>query len=128
MTAPCTCLSNIIDWWYSVDVSPIPNSAGKDFDDSVIIIGSGAAGLFAGYTLSYLGIPFKILEARSTFGGRIQRTETFADVPLDIGAEWIHMNPVILEDLLLFDDTVDMETIDYRPRTYSFWKKGNALA
>ena len=54
----------------------------------ILIIGAGSAGLFAGYTLKYLGVTnFEILEANSDFGGRVQQMTDFADVPLDSGIE-----------------------------------------
>lgn len=56
----------------------------------VIIIGAGAAGLAASYTLAHNGImDFFILEASSNLGGRTQKDTTFAPYPLDIGASFI---------------------------------------
>eukprot|EP00978_Attheya_sp_CCMP212_P026386 scaffold86667_cov47-Attheya_sp.AAC.1 len=61
---------------------------------SILIIGAGAAGLFAGYTLEYCGLTnYRILEASSDFGGRVQEMTDFLDVPIDLGAEWIHGDP-----------------------------------
>lgn len=57
---------------------------------SVLIIGAGAAGLTAGHILEQHGISFEILEASETFGGRLKKTDDFADFPIDLGAEWIH--------------------------------------
>ena len=112
---------------------------------SIVIVGGGAAGLFAGYTLKYLGIEnFVILEAHPTrYGGRVRQfspssnsstTTTTAstlidfDVPIDLGAEWIHCQPTILADLLLYDDDrqsitppsspIPPKTIVYQPQTY----------
>ena len=97
-----------------------------DITDPIVIVGAGAAGLYAGYTLKYLGIEnFIILEASNVIGGRVAEDDTFIDVPLDIGAEWIHVHPKILKDLLLpFDNTTELykvlpETMDYRPQTFS---------
>jgi monoamine oxidase len=94
--------------------------------DQIVIIGAGAAGLYAGYTLKYLGVEnFVILEASNRIGGRIGEMDDFIDVPLDLGAEWIHVNPQILKDLLLpFDDASGLEnelpeTISYHPQTYA---------
>jgi monoamine oxidase len=65
----------------------------------------------------------RVLEASgTTFGGRPQElgTNSFVDVPLDLGPEWIHVHPKILKDLLLFEETEPMpETIVYRPQTYA---------
>ena len=74
----------------------------------IIIIGAGAAGMMAAYTLKYMGIDnLLILDAHSDFGGRLreQPAGDFVDVPLDLGAEWIHVNPKILKDWLLFPTT-----------------------
>ena len=46
---------------------------------NIIIIGAGAAGLAAGYLLQQQGIKFQILEASSTYGGRMKRTTEFAN-------------------------------------------------
>ena len=58
-----------------------------NFSGKVLIIGAGAAGLIAGYTLQRYGIDFEIIEASSVYGGRIQRNSTLADFPIDMGAE-----------------------------------------
>lgn len=58
--------------------------------ESVLIIGAGAAGMSSGYLLAQQGINFQILEASSTYGGRMKQTATFADFPIPLGAEWLH--------------------------------------
>lgn len=105
---------------------------------SIVIVGGGTAGLFAGYTLKYLGIDdFVILEANpNVYGGRVRQRPSASsnsendtiknDVPIDLGAEWIHVQPRILSDLLLFDDDrqvlesedTRIETIVYQPQTF----------
>jgi lysine-specific histone demethylase 1B len=66
----------------------------------VIIIGAGAAGLQAGKTLSKKGIDFLILEASSTYGGRLGQLDGFADFPLDTGAQWLHGKKSLLKKSL----------------------------
>jgi monoamine oxidase len=61
-----------------------------DFKGKVIIIGAGAAGLFAGFVLRLENIDFTILEASDRIGGRLGKIEGFADYPLDLGAQWLH--------------------------------------
>lgn len=60
------------------------------YDGKVLIIGAGAAGLYAGYMLQSKGINFQILEAASRYGGRVGKLTGFADYPLDLGAQWLH--------------------------------------
>ena len=101
-----------------------PNLDGS-FKGKVIIVGAGAAGMSAGYLLKQYGIEFKILEASSVYGGRLKKIENFANFPIDLGAEWIHVNPRILGDIAnkSIDQSV-FETIDYNPQTIKTWKKG----
>ena len=87
-------------------------------------MGAGVSGLFTAYTLQYLGVNnVTILEASHRPGGRVQRTDQFG-IPLDMGAEWIHTNPQILQDLLLYgqdqQEASRIETIDYRHDTWTF--------
>ena len=77
-------------------------------ESDIIIIGAGAAGLAAGYLLQQQGIEFQILEASSIYGGRMKQTTEFADFPIPLGAEWIHVNPDILEEIVN-DDSIDIE-------------------
>ncbi|MCP4439325.1 MAG: FAD-dependent oxidoreductase [Aureispira sp.] len=98
-----------------------------NFSGKVIVIGAGAAGLTAGYLLNKYNIDFQIIEASSVFGGRIKRDNTFADFPIDIGAEWIHEDPSILAKLIS-DASINAEidVITYSPDTvYNF--KNNKL-
>ena len=71
-----------------------------DFKGNVIIIGAGAAGLFAGYLLKSKGIDFKIIEASNAIGGRMGKLEGFADYTIDTGAQWLHGKNNILADLI----------------------------
>ena len=74
----------------------IPES---DFKGKVLIIGAGAAGLYAGYILQSQGIDFKIIEASNYAGGRLGKKTDFADYPIDLGAQWLHGKNSILGDL-----------------------------
>ncbi len=78
---------------------------------NIIIIGAGAAGLSAGYLLQQQGMTFQILEASSKYGGRMKRTTEFANFPIPLGAEWIHVKPDILEEIVNDESVeVDIET------------------
>lgn len=70
------------------------------YDGKVIIIGAGAAGLYAAYMLNSKGIDFQILEASSTYGGRLGKLTGFANFPIDTGAQWLHGENSVLGDLI----------------------------
>jgi len=86
------------------------------FDGKVIIVGAGAAGLAAAKKLEAAGIAYQILEATDHYGGRIQKDEDFADFPIDLGAEWIHTDKSILNELIgSSEPEPDVETFLYQP-------------
>ena len=70
------------------------------YDGKVLIIGAGAAGLYAGYMLKSKNIDFEILEADTRYGGRVGKLETFANFPIDLGAQWLHGTNTILGDIV----------------------------
>ncbi|KAL3899508.1 MAG: hypothetical protein SGARI_006441, partial [Bacillariaceae sp.] len=123
---------------YSADVPPLgydQDAFAGTSNHSVVIVGAGAAGIFAGYALHYAGLEnVRILEARSEFGGRTQQFDDF-DVPLDLGAEWIHVQPNVLGRMLLpldDDDNSDSNpplptTIRYQPQTIGV-RTGDSVA
>ena len=71
-----------------------------NYDGKVLIIGAGAAGLYAAYILKSMGIDFQILEANTNYGGRLGRLDGFASFPIDLGAQWLHGQNNILGDLI----------------------------
>lgn len=80
----------------------------------VIIVGAGAGGLTAGYLLKQRGIPFQILEAASQHGGRMKQLTGFADFPVPLGAEWIHVDARILQEIVNDPSVrVDIDTVQY---------------
>lgn len=91
----------------------------------VTIIGAGSAGMSAAFHLKKAGIDVTILEASNRWGGRVKRLSGFSDMPLDLGAEWIHDEPTILGEIVGAGQTdLGVETIDYSPQTFKFWHKG----
>jgi Flavin containing amine oxidoreductase len=67
----------------------------------VIIIGAGAAELAAADALSAAGRTVLILEVRDRLGGRICTIRDAAlNVPIELGAEFIHGTPAAMWDLL----------------------------
>jgi lysine-specific histone demethylase 1B len=75
------------------------------FKGKVLIIGAGAAGLYAGYILKSKGIDFQILEAAPNYGGRLGKLTGFANFPIDLGAQWMHGKNSIVGDLVKKSDT-----------------------
>ena len=69
--------------------------------NDVLIIGAGAAGLAAAKELSHAGKKVTVLEARDRIGGRIctHHDET-SDVPIELGAEFIHGKAPEIFDVL----------------------------
>jgi monoamine oxidase len=94
------------------------------------VVGAGAAGLSAAYTLEYAGVPYTLLEADVVhYGGRMRQTNDFMDeLPLDLGAEWIHVMPRILQDFILFEEdkegAASIPIITYQPQTWSAFRRG----
>ena len=78
---------------------------GPSFQGKVLIIGAGAAGLYAGYILKSKGIDFQILEAAPNYGGRLGKLTGFANFPIDLGAQWMHGKNSIVGDLVKKSDT-----------------------
>ena len=76
-----------------------------NFNGKVIIVGAGAAGIYAGFLLNQQGIDFEILEATDRIGGRLGKLENFADYPLDTGAQWLHGKKSVIGDLVKSSNT-----------------------
>jgi monoamine oxidase len=56
----------------------------------VIVIGAGIAGLAAARDLQAAGWQVTVVEARDRIGGRIHTSRLWPDLPMDLGASWIH--------------------------------------
>lgn len=58
--------------------------------ESILVVGAGMAGLAAARTLHDLGYQVTLLEARDRIGGRVWTSHVWSDIPVDLGASWIH--------------------------------------
>ena len=56
----------------------------------VVVIGAGLAGLAAAQSLAQANYPVVVLEARDRLGGRTWTSTHWPDLPVDMGASWIH--------------------------------------
>jgi len=84
-------------------------NAASDFNGSVLIIGAGAAGMSSAYLLAQQGIDFQVLEASSNYGGRIKHNTSFADFPIPLGAEWLHVGTSELTNIVN-DSSINITT------------------
>ncbi len=93
-----------------------------NYEGKVIIVGAGAAGLAVAKVLEKNNIDYTILEASDRYGGRLKKDTTLADFPIDIGAEWIHSAPIVLNKLKgKSGDQIDEDLIPYHLEdTYSW--------
>lgn len=57
---------------------------------TTVVIGAGIAGLTAAHELHLAGEVVTVLEARDRVGGRVWTDRTFAGIPVEFGAEFIH--------------------------------------
>lgn len=75
-------------------------AAAPSTDHDVVIVGAGAAGLYAAYTLDALGYDLIILEATDRHGGRVY-SDTLGDVGIERGAEELYgtLNNFVFDDI-----------------------------
>ncbi|ALM50105.1 hypothetical protein AMR72_15090 [Flavobacterium psychrophilum] len=90
----------------------------------VIIIGAGAAGLMAAYTLTKAGKSVTVFEARNRIGGRIHTINNDAfSYPTELGAEFIHGDlPItlhLLEEAGIENSDVRFEMWQYHDDTFT---------
>ena len=69
-------------------------------DHDVVVVGAGAAGLYAAYQLDILGYDVLILEATNRHGGRVY-SDTLGDVGIEHGAEELYgkTNNFVFDDI-----------------------------
>lgn len=93
-----------------------------NFKGKILIIGAGAAGLTAAYRLAQLGIDFQILEASPNLGGRMKTVNDFVDFPIPLGAEWLHVEKSVFNDIVNDAETsIAIETKGYESSDYGLY-------
>ncbi|MEM9653466.1 MAG: FAD-dependent oxidoreductase [Actinomycetota bacterium] len=75
----------------------------------VIVVGAGPAGMTAAYRLRRMGVDVEVLEAGRSHGGRIKHDLEFTEFPIPLGAEWVHVDGQILDEIV-DDEAVDVGT------------------
>ncbi len=68
----------------------LPTVAARAATQHVVVIGAGMAGLTAARRLHDAGVQVTVVEARPRIGGRILTSRVWSDLPVDLGASWIH--------------------------------------
>jgi monoamine oxidase len=58
-------------------------------DSDVIIVGAGAAGIYAATHLKKAGLRSIILEAQDVAGGRLRSQEIAHNTNIELGAQWL---------------------------------------
>jgi len=68
----------------------LPRVSRAQQDVPVAVIGAGIAGLNAARTLVRAGHRVVVFEANDRIGGRLKTSHVWPDLPIDLGASWIH--------------------------------------
>ena len=77
----------------TASTTPSPSAGGvspSGSSDAVLVVGAGVAGLTAARDLTAAGVPVQVIEGRNRIGGRLWTSDAWPDVPIDLGASWIH--------------------------------------
>lgn len=87
---------------------------GMPTGESVVVVGAGPAGMSAAHLLRQRGVDTRVLEAGPTHGGRIRHNREFADFPISLGGEWVHVDGAILGEIVNDPDVaITTELVPY---------------
>lgn len=125
ITSLTFCLSSCYKWAARAH-KELPEQTALDktysYQRKVIIVGAGASDLAAAKVLEQNNIDYLILEATDRYGGRLKKDTTLADFPIDIGAEWIHSNPRVLNVIKgKMGDQIDEDFVPYKLESAAIW-------
>lgn len=84
----------------------------------VIVIGAGAAGVFAMRELTRLGLTVIGLEARHRIGGRILTRRRLSRHPVELGAEFVHGPDNLIHELAA---EYGLTLVPHTGEAYSWW-------
>ena len=112
--------------WAARAVEKLPEITALDksyeYSGKVIIVGAGPSGLAAAKILERNQIDYLILEATDRFGGRLKKDTTLADFPIDLGAEWIHSDPIVLNKIKgVAGNTIEEDLVPYHLKSGAKW-------
>src|SRR3954464_3706851 len=95
-------------------------------NETILIVGAGAAGLMAAKELSLKQQNVTVLEANKRLGGRIYTLYNVFDKPVEVGAEFIHGKLALTDELLKEANIAFHETKGKMVRVENGeWKKQN---
>jgi monoamine oxidase len=105
-------------------------------NNSILIIGAGAAGLAAACDVARAGLQVTVIEARDRIGGRVHTIhDESLNLPIELGAEFVHGKHPALFKLLESSRTAFFDVTERHwyfengvlSRSHDFWNKLTAL-